>query len=224
MSKLKSKSKTQKENLKKYPRLEYKYPAVEDVCAILVQSKEPMPQSSAAVGEGTEFCDHDHPIDPVKAEKWKHDLYRHRHSTTLKRKIRELGDEEVGPAEETIEQRRLRLTLQATSDRQYIEGKGEKAKRLKEEQKARNRALNAPKPRGRKPIPTKEEVWLAEGMEVAWVEKGVAEGSKEEAKQILMSQLQDSRGALDVIEREKREAAKQEPFKPKKSGKERRAE
>lgn len=146
----------------------------------------------------------------MKAPKWKHDLYHHRHSKSLKRKTRDLDEEEAGPAEETIEERRLRLTLRATDGRIYRERKGEKAQRLKEEEKARNRgtpdvvpipillvcidsctflALNAKKPRGHKPKPTKEEVWLSEGAEVAWVEKGVPEGSKEEAKQSKLPRL-----------------------------------
>ncbi|KAG8956648.1 hypothetical protein FRC04_000126 [Tulasnella sp. 424] len=149
----------------------------------------------------------------MEAAQWKHDLYHHRHSTSLKRKTRDLEEQEAGPAEESVEERRLRLTLRVTNDRQYRERKGEKAKRLKEEEKAKNRALNAKKPRGPKPKPTKEETWLSEGVEVAWVEKGVAEGSKEEAKQIFRSQLQESREALDLIEKEKGQAASRERAK-----------
>ncbi|KAG8917840.1 hypothetical protein FRC00_013157 [Tulasnella sp. 408] len=195
---------------KRYPKLEYNYPAVSDVNELLHKSKLSEPKRTGDNGENNELCDHDHPTDPMKARKWKHDLYHHRHSKSLKRKTRDLDEEEAGPAEETIEERRLRLTLRATDGRIYRERKGEKAQRLKEEEKARNRALNAKKPRGRKPKPTKEEVWLSEGVEVAWVEKGVPEGSKEEAKQILRSQLQESREALDIIERERSKAASPE--------------
>ncbi|KAG8917825.1 hypothetical protein FRC00_013167 [Tulasnella sp. 408] len=217
---------------KRYPKLEYNYPAVSDVNELLHKSKLSEPKRTGDNGKNNELCDHDHPTvkrdsgwarltnflkDPMKAHKWKHDLYHHRHSKSLKRKTRDLDEEEAGPAEETIEERRLRLTLRATDGRIYRERKGEKAQRLKEEEKARNRALNAKKPRGRKPKPTKEEVWLSEGVEVAWVEKGVPEGSKEEAKQILRSQLQESREALDIIERERSKAASPELSKSRKS-------
>ncbi|KIO30231.1 hypothetical protein M407DRAFT_20697 [Tulasnella calospora MUT 4182] len=202
---------------KRYPTLEYRYPAVDDVNKLLHKSKLSEPKSTGDNGKNNEICDHDHPTDPVKTSKWKHDLYHHRHSKSLKRKTRDLDEQEAGPPEETVEERRLRLTLRVTDDRQYRERKGEKAKRLKEEEKAKNRALNAKKPRGRKPKPTKEEVWLSEGVEVAWVEKGVPEGSKEEAKQILRSQLQESREALDTIERERSKAASRELPKIRKS-------
>ncbi|KAG9051003.1 hypothetical protein FS837_000111 [Tulasnella sp. UAMH 9824] len=191
---------------KRYPKLEYNYPAVNDVNELLHKSKLSEPKRKGDNGKNNELCDHDHPTGtPMK------------HSKSLKRKTRDLDEEEAGPAEETIEERRLRLTLRATSGRIYRERKGEKAQRLKEEEKAKNRALNAKKPRGRKPKPTKEEVWLSEGVEVAWVEKGVPEGSKEEAKQILRSQLQESREALDIIERERSKAASSELSKSRKS-------